>query len=217
VQPSSPSHPATGRTTTNTSSAATSSTAGVVCGDEHADEPVCAREFRDAVTDQRDGEGEQFSKGLVGQVLTDDHCAETASDEPAASDEPPEGGERDDDGEFGEVFRGEPFRDGVDSRARQGQRRERRTSHNHEDRVGEQSPAQGNRNDDAGQAHVWYRVDGTANLGLQDLQAPRWVNLAQWDERIFTHAREIFNREQPEPIFGSYLLSTAFLAAHNRT
>jgi hypothetical protein len=71
--------------------------------------------------------------------------------------------------------------------------------------------------DDAGQAHVWYRVDGTANLGLQDLQAPRWVNLAQWDERIFTHAREIFNREQPEPIFGSYLLSTAFLAAHNRT
>ncbi|NEE02299.1 hypothetical protein [Phytoactinopolyspora halotolerans] len=68
---------------------------------------------------------------------------------------------------------------------------------------------------DDGQAHVWYRVDGTANLGLQDLQAPRWVNLARWDERIFDHAREIFNREQPEPIFGSYLLSTAFLAAHN--
>ncbi|WP_129669348.1 hypothetical protein [Phytoactinopolyspora endophytica] len=70
--------------------------------------------------------------------------------------------------------------------------------------------------DDDGEAHVWYRVDGTANLGLQDLQAPRWANLASWDERIFTHAREIFNREQPEPLFGSYLLSTAFLAAHNR-
>ncbi|NED96792.1 hypothetical protein G1H11_15895 [Phytoactinopolyspora alkaliphila] len=69
--------------------------------------------------------------------------------------------------------------------------------------------------DEDGEAHVWYRVDGTANLGLQDLQAPRWVNLAAWDERIFTHAREIFNREQPEPVLGSYLLSTAFLAAHN--
>lgn len=70
--------------------------------------------------------------------------------------------------------------------------------------------------DDNGDAHVWYRVNGTANLGAQDLQAPRWVDLARWDERIFTHAREIFNREQPEPISGSYLLSTAFLAAHNR-
>lgn len=68
--------------------------------------------------------------------------------------------------------------------------------------------------DDNGVAHVWYRIDGTASLGIQDLQAPRWVNLAGWDERIFTHAREIFNREQPEPSTGSILLSTAFLAAH---
>lgn len=69
--------------------------------------------------------------------------------------------------------------------------------------------------DDAGDAHVWYRVDGTLHLGIQDAQAPRWANLAGWDERIFTHSREIFNREQPEPIFGSALLGTAFLAAHH--
>lgn len=70
--------------------------------------------------------------------------------------------------------------------------------------------------DENGEAHVWYQINGRSNLGLQDLQAPRWVNLAGWDERIFTHAREIFNREQPEPTTGSLLLGTAFLAAHNR-
>jgi hypothetical protein len=69
--------------------------------------------------------------------------------------------------------------------------------------------------DESGNAHVWYRIDGTGSFGSQDLQAPRWANLAPWDDRIFTHAREIFNREQPEPNSGSYLLGTAFLAAYN--
>lgn len=67
-----------------------------------------------------------------------------------------------------------------------------------------------------GTPHVWTSVNGTGGPGPQDLQAPRWVNLAGWDERIFTHARDIFNRQQPEPIFGSALLGTAFLAAHNK-
>lgn len=67
-----------------------------------------------------------------------------------------------------------------------------------------------------GTPHIWSGVDGTGTLGSQDAQAPRWVNLAPWDERIFTHARDIFNRQQPEPLFGSALLGTAFLAAYNR-
>ncbi|GLY70632.1 hypothetical protein [Amycolatopsis taiwanensis] len=67
-----------------------------------------------------------------------------------------------------------------------------------------------------GTPHVWSYVNGSGVLGSQDQQAPRWVNLAPWDGRIFTHARDIFNRQQPEPIFGSALLGTAFLAAYNR-
>ncbi|GAB3447390.1 hypothetical protein [Actinophytocola sediminis] len=67
-----------------------------------------------------------------------------------------------------------------------------------------------------GTPHVWTTVDGSGALGSQDLQAPRWANLAAWDERIFTHSREIVNLLQPEPLFGSTLLGTAFLAAHNK-
>lgn len=67
-----------------------------------------------------------------------------------------------------------------------------------------------------GVPHVWTTVAGGGALGSQDLQAPRWANLAPWDERIFTHSRAIFNLLQPEPLFGSNLLSTALLAAHNR-
>jgi hypothetical protein len=66
-----------------------------------------------------------------------------------------------------------------------------------------------------GTPHVTTNVDGSGGTGAQDQQAQRWVNLAGWDERIYTHARDIFNRQQPEPNVGSALLGTALLAAHN--
>jgi hypothetical protein len=65
-----------------------------------------------------------------------------------------------------------------------------------------------------GVPHVAANVNGSGAVGSLDRQAPRWVNLARWDERIFTHARDIINRMQPEPLYGSDLLGIASLAAH---
>ncbi|WP_020575570.1 hypothetical protein [Actinopolymorpha alba] len=62
-------------------------------------------------------------------------------------------------------------------------------------------------------ATSFVRVDGTGGLAPsgQYLQAPRWMQAAPWGERVFDHARAIYDDRDVQPGFGSGLLSVAYL------
>ncbi|MGW0227675.1 hypothetical protein ACWDWO_05130 [Actinopolymorpha singaporensis] len=64
-----------------------------------------------------------------------------------------------------------------------------------------------------GIATTYTRVDGGGGLAAsgQYLQAPRWMAVAWWDERVFTNARAIYDDRQVQPGFGSGLLCVANL------
>ncbi|ACQ78898.1 hypothetical protein Bcav_0636 [Beutenbergia cavernae DSM 12333] len=70
-----------------------------------------------------------------------------------------------------------------------------------------------------GLATVFTRVNGTgvAPSG-QYLQAPRWIDAAEWDPAVFEHALAIYSDHQPEPGLGSGLASIGnlnwFAATH---
>lgn len=67
--------------------------------------------------------------------------------------------------------------------------------------------------DAAGNPTVFTRVDGVGPIGAQDVQAPRWMALADWDDEVFTFCRQMYNHRQIAPTTGSNLLGVANIAA----
>jgi hypothetical protein len=71
-------------------------------------------------------------------------------------------------------------------------------------------------------AATHVRVDGTGSPNATySLQAPRWMPLAAWDERIFHHALAVYDSYQPTPeslggVFGWLLGNIAYLHQYAR-
>ncbi|WP_327088294.1 hypothetical protein OIE66_39220 [Nonomuraea sp. NBC_01738] len=71
---------------------------------------------------------------------------------------------------------------------------------------------------DGDTATTFLYVDGGGGLAVpgQYLQAPRFMPVAQWDEQVFTHAREVYDDHAPGATTGSTLLCVAYLNWHAR-
>ncbi|TDC01969.1 hypothetical protein E1267_30545 [Nonomuraea longispora] len=67
--------------------------------------------------------------------------------------------------------------------------------------------------DPEGVPTTFLRVDGTGGLASsgQYLQAPRWMAVAQWDQKVFEHAKSIYEARALEPGQGSHLAGVAYL------
>jgi hypothetical protein len=64
-----------------------------------------------------------------------------------------------------------------------------------------------------GIATTFVRVDGSGGVAPsgQYLQAPRWMPVAQWDDRIFPHCLAVYADHDVQPGFGSGLAAIAYL------
>ncbi|MEQ7125242.1 hypothetical protein ABN034_12045 [Actinopolymorpha sp. B11F2] len=72
-----------------------------------------------------------------------------------------------------------------------------------------------------GVATTFVRVDGSGALATsgQYLQAPRWLPVVRWDDRIFPHCRAVYVDHDVQPGYGSGLAAIGYLnwAARGRT
>lgn len=51
-----------------------------------------------------------------------------------------------------------------------------------------------------GAATTWLRVDGTGGPSATYAhQAPRWMQLAAWDSRVFSHSLDVYEYYKPTP------------------
>lgn len=64
-----------------------------------------------------------------------------------------------------------------------------------------------------GTATTYVRVDGSGGLATagQYLQAPRWMAVAPWDDRVFHHSRAVYDDHAVQPGQGSHVLGVANL------